>query len=250
MSSTGGPSAVVNNIQPPILQSTDPYKVIRFLRDREEYEEKIHELQISSGVRIQLSPWRYSVKRKILTTLYTLGDFKKVAPGVPYSELTSFHVQSVILKIAERAQTTNYGTINLGDISKKLRMDMKIRDSKARIQMLVADFSDALTNAGIPDYLLHEPKSAIRIMTKALYPPILRAQIEEDLERSDALRKNFLSYIEHLITVTKHIDAAEEAKRIMKRRNNRDETKPGEYKDDKPRRRKTKIIDRIQKKKK
>jgi len=223
----GQPSAVVNNIQPPILQSTDPYKVIRFLKDREEYEEKIHALQMSSGVRIQVSPWRYSVKRKILTTLFTLGKFNQVAPGIPYSEINSNHVQAVILKIAERAQTVNYGNANLGDISRKLKIDMKIKDPEARIEMMVADFTDMLTNAGIPDYLTHEPKSAIRIMTKSLYPPLLRAKIEEDLERTDALRKNFFAFISHLSTVAKQLDVAEDAKRALKRKNNRGGGKNG-----------------------
>ena len=68
------PTAVVNNIQPPVLSSTDPQKVIKFLADRAEYEEKIHALQLTSGARIQVAPWRYSVKRKILTLLYTLGE--------------------------------------------------------------------------------------------------------------------------------------------------------------------------------
>jgi len=230
----GQSSAVVNNIQPPILQSSDPYKVIKFLRDREEYEEKIHALQISSGVRIQVHSWRFSVKRKVLTMLYTLGKFKEVAPGVPYSEINSTHVQAVVLKIAERAQTNNYGSVNIGEISRKLKMDMKIKDPEARIEMLIADFTDLLTNAGIPDYLVHEPKSAIRIITKSLYPPLLRAKIEEDLGQTDALRKNFLPFVDHLSTVTKQLDVAEDAKNALKRRNKRGAGNPGNGKRDSP----------------
>jgi len=219
-------SAVVNNIPPPILNSSDPYKVIKFLQDREEYEEKIHALQISSGIEIQVSPWRYSVKRKILTTLYTLGKFETVAPGVPYKELNSGHVQAVILKIAERSHTNNYGAANIGDIAKKLRMDMRIRDPEARIEMLVADFTEALTNAGIPDYLAYEPRSAIRVLTDALHPPLLKAKIEEDLRRCYKLKTQFIQFIGHVNLIAKQLDVAEDAKRALKIKNAKDGYNP------------------------
>lgn len=136
---------MVNHIKHPILGSLDLHEVLKFLHVREEYEQQIHVLELSSETRIHAAPWRYSVERKILKALFTLGEFSTVAPGAPYSGITSEHIRELIMEIGHSSQSQNYGAADLNAVARKLRMDMKIRNPKARVQMLIADFSDART---------------------------------------------------------------------------------------------------------
>lgn len=130
--------------------------------------------------------------------------------------------------------TRDYGSTNLRAISRKLKIDMRIKDPKAHLEMLVADFSDALTNAAILEYLTNKSRAAIRLLTKALYPPTFWANIEQDLERSDRWKKNFLPLIAHVGLVAKQLDVAEDSRRAFKRKNGQQPEQPGNEPEDNP----------------
>lgn len=209
------PAAVVNNIRHPVLDTLDPKGVIKFLHLREEYEDKIEALQTSSSAVIQFAPWKISVKRNILKTLYTLGKFSTIAPGISYSGLNSDHIREVILGIADKSEKKSLDSTKLERIAKSLRVNMKIEDPEARIQMLVAEFSEKLINDGMPYFIDSEPKAAIRMLSNALYPLTLRAKVRQDLRNSYSLQRNFVEFVVHASSIAEKLEIYEIAKKAL-----------------------------------
>ncbi len=115
--------------------------MIAFLDKREQYEDRIISLQESSAAKIHMASWKVSVKKALQKTLFILGKFASIAPGVAFKDLTSAHIQEAILEIAEGVRSQTFDVKNLDTAMSKLRTDMSISDPKARMVMLVADFN-------------------------------------------------------------------------------------------------------------
>lgn len=190
-SSSTGIGTVINDIKAPELSTLDPKAVIIFVDKREDYEQRILDLQSSSSAAIHMSSWKLTVKKTLIKTMYSLRMFKPYAPHASYAEITSMHVREAILEIAERERSKRYYGQDLAGAMSKLRMNMSIADPEARMVMLVAEFNKMLWNLGMDSYLEENPKSSIPIITEALRPTHLRAKVRADIERNDRLGKEF-----------------------------------------------------------
>lgn len=84
-------NAVVSTLIAPELKSLDPKAAIEFLEKREEYEAQAADISSTNGVSVATKSWKLSVKRSLLKTLYMMGEFEQIAPGISYSQLTSEH---------------------------------------------------------------------------------------------------------------------------------------------------------------
>ena len=203
-SSTKGP-VIFEPISHPILESVDPADAVKFNRDRERYELEIEQKE-KDGHPMQPASYRVSVDRQVLKSMFEIGYFDTIAPNVRLEALTDEHIKKCIDEMANAQSTSEPDSNTINSAIDLLKMNMTIRDARARVFQLAVDFDAKMEEVGYSEFKSKNPKMAAKLFSQRLYPKALKSQILCDFEFVPQMQSDWKFFLKYVATQAEHID--------------------------------------------
>lgn len=141
--------------------------------------------------------------------MYSLDMFFTVGPNVSYNYLAGNHVREVILSIANRQRSKIHDRKDIDGVMKSQRIDMRVKIHEVRVIMLLTEFDKNFCDDRMDKYVGTNPKSSINLILEMLQPPQLRTILRNDIDSSDKLIRNFLTFMNHVKRKANKIEAAD-----------------------------------------
>lgn len=183
-------ATLFTHISFPVLCSTDPKEVARFLNERERYVVEV-ETEQAGILSLHVSPFIASVDRAMLRSALMLGKLNEIAPGgADIMGLTNDHIESYVKNLVRQE---NGAQINRRAIQRSLdgwTMRSSIAGPEARVFTVCSVFVERLPAIGYGDFINSNTKRSERMLTNKLEPAALKRKVRKSIEYDELLEKN------------------------------------------------------------
>lgn len=191
-------------VRHPILESLDPLDAVTFIQERELYEIEIEEKD-KDGKELQAASYKVSVDPQLLRSAYDMGEFDKIAPELELDDLENEHIKSFIKNLAAGEKDRKPGSTLIEATLQSLKLNCKISNPRNRILQLAFDYDKRMASIGYLEFRSDNPKKAIKHLVSAMKPLALKAQLEEDLEYSRDIGRDWKKFLSHAVETAENI---------------------------------------------